>query len=307
MSGQISTAKWLPTNDEQFQNPWLDVANFLAADVSVRPARFFGFVSLPNELKAYVAAFLPKESAIALALTCRIMYSLLGQRFFGNLTTREHWNLMLLLERDSELLVACQECMKLHSPFAPTPPCINQSKFLLPRSVTPPLCRLFAKRYIRQKPYDDLLSIVNRTQIHTLPDFKLFSNVTCHLSTGNLFVRQEISIAPLTAQGELTGRSAFLLHEIMDSQDSNLCPHVRWQHLGLELCCGPDSGNDYPSSLSAPYFRSQLVKYDYLRDSLYGNRMGIQLRKMDGQRIYEFGQDDRFATADPRGRCQSSR
>lgn len=311
--GEVSMAKWLPMVDEPFPNPWFDVASFLTIpDEFDQQARRFRFTSLPNELKAYTAQFLPKESAIAFALTCKTMYDLLGQRFFDNLSTQEHWDLILLLERDSDLLAACQECMKLHSPFAPrrrrtdTLPCINQPKSILPNGVTPTLCRLFAKRYIRQMPYIDLLSTAAQTVIFTLPDFKLFSQVTFHLRAGNLFVRQETSIAPLTAHGELTGRGAFLLNETTENTNASVCPHIRWQHLGLELCCGPKSGTDYPSSLSAAYLGSQQYPDDHLQGN-FRDRIGSYLSKMDGERILDFNEDDRYATADPNGRCRGSR
>jgi hypothetical protein len=143
-------------------------------------------------------------------------------------------------------------------------------------------------------------------RVHLLSDFKLCSTVTFHLSNGSLLVRQETSIAPLTAERELTGRSAFLLREIVDSECSNVCPHVRWQHLGLELCCGPNSGNDYPSSLSADCLRSRLSREDFIR-KVSGDDIGRQLSIMDDERILEFDLDNRYATADPWGRCRGRR
>lgn len=104
---------------------------------------------------------------------------------------------------------------------------MNPRSSTLPGDVNPVFCRLLAKYYICQKPYADLLSTANRTQVYTLPDFKLFSTITYQMSAGNLFVRQESFIAPLTSQGVLTGRSAYLLHQIVDSERADVCPHVR--------------------------------------------------------------------------------
>jgi hypothetical protein len=53
---------------------------------------------------------------------------------------------------------------------------------------------------------------------------------------GNLLVRQETVIAPCTIGGNLTSRSAYLLNDILNGRKPvPVCPHVRWEHLGLEL------------------------------------------------------------------------
>ncbi len=302
----ISTAMWRPRKNEPFPNPWFDVANFIpSVEWSNKEARRFPFTSLPLELIAYIARFLPKESAAALALTNKTMYTFISRQRFNNLSTLEHWRLILLLERDSDLLVACQECMELHSPIAPLRyqpgdvPCMNQQKYSLPSIVTPALCRLLAKRYIRQEPYSDLLAAINETYVYTLPDFKIYRTITFHMSTGNLLVRQETSIAPLTDQSELTSRSAFLLHNIMDGKYRDVCPHVRWQHLGMELCYDAESGSDYPSSLSAQYLGRQQFRDDYLTTASgwFQQNIGQQLYAMDNTRANRFYQDDRYATA----------
>jgi len=270
--------------------------------------RSFPLASLPPELVVYVAALLPNEAAIALALSSKTMHYLVGRRPFGNLSARGRWNLILLLERDSHTLVACHECMKLHSPFAP----IHRPRLFLPRGVTPAFSRWIAKQYIRRRLHTDLLDAVNQTAIHSLLDFKLFSTVRCHMGTGNLFVRQETLIAPMTSRRNLTARSAYLLNEVIAGINGDVCPHVRWQHLGLELSCGQNSGSDYPSSLSASYLRSQLSRVDYLRDRFHerlsnhhlGNRLGYQLWKMDRQTLLGFQEDERYATADRQIPCR---
>ncbi|KAL2133649.1 hypothetical protein VTI74DRAFT_1964 [Chaetomium olivicolor] len=308
---EVSAAKWLPSKDDPFTNPWFDVVNFVfTTNKSDKDAGGFRFTSLPLELIVHVAAFLPNESIVALALTCKAMYSLIGQRVFNNLSPSEQWGLLLFLERDSELLVACQECLKLHNPLAPVRhqlPCRRLRRSCLPGSITPAFCRLLAKYYIRQKPYGDLLNTRNRTEFHILPDFKIFKTLTCHINTGNLFLRQETFIAPLTNQGELTGRGAYLLHEILDWENGDICPHVRWQHLGLELSRGPNSGIRHPSSLSASYLKSQFHRVNIPWDGLFGDGIGRELHEMDGQRVFDFYKDDRWATAHRGGPCRSSR
>jgi len=210
-------------------------------------------------------------------------------------TTVERWNLLLLLERDSDALAACQERMKLHSPLRRAGlACVERSRIFLPGDITPVFCRLLARHYIYQKDYADLLSMANRTQISIQPDFKLFATVTYHLRSGNLFVCQETFIAPLTVEGELTGRRAYLLNKAVDGERSNVCPHVRWQHLGLELSCCRASGIHYPSSLSARYLGAQLSGK---RDDLFGDDLLQQLTMMDHLRIFEFSSDCRYAAA----------
>ena len=244
----------------------------------------------------YVAAFLPNEAAVALALSSKTMYNLVGRRRFGNLSIRERWNLILLLERDSGTMVACHECLKLHCPFAPR--ARHRLAVALPRGLTPALLRFVAKQFIRGMPYTDLFGFANRTIVHTLSDFKLFSTITCHASSGNFFLRRETLIAPMASGNELTARSAYLLNEIVDSKTSHACPHVRWQHLGLELSRGPNSGNDYPSSLSASYLRSQLDRLDFLRHNGHRRSLGNELQNMDLERLTEFQEDERYAAAD---------
>ncbi len=165
----------------------------------------------------------------------------------------------------------------------------------MPGEITPVFCRLLAKHYLHQRDYADLLSLANRTQTIVHPGFKLLTTVTHHLRTGNLFVRQETFIAPLTIQGELASRSAHSLHKVVDSDRAYVCPHVRWQHLGLELSCGSESGTHYPSSLSAYYLGTELSKK---RDGSFGNDLPHQLARMDGYRILDFASDCRYATAD---------
>jgi hypothetical protein len=265
--------------------------------------RRFPFDLLPLDVVVSLAPFLLGESAVAFALTNKTMYGIICRRSFDtqaisrfNMTTAERWNLLLLLERDSEVLAACQECMKLHGPLRRAGlVCVERSRTFLPGDITPVFCRLFAKYYIYQKNYTDLLSLANRTQIFIQPDFKLLTTVTYHMRAGNLFTRQETYIAPLTMEGELSRRSAYLLNKAVDSETSSVCPHVRWQHLGLELSCGPDSGIHHPSSLSADYLQTQLSKK---QDGLFGDELLQQLGWMDSSRVFEFQRDCRYTAPD---------
>jgi hypothetical protein len=233
-------------------NPWHDVANFVRfPDEAYQQGHHrFPFTSLPAVVIYHLANLLPRESAIALALTSRALYSILGPRFFINLTEEERWRLLLLLERETELLVACQQCKILHGPCAPlasepnrnsfdTCPssprlapmtCLRRHDFLLPERATPAFCRLLAKRYIRRQPYGELLTKASRTRIYTLPDFKLFGNTIYRMVNGQLLLRQEIIIAPFTRQGEFTGRGAYLLNFTTGSYEAPVvCPHLSWE------------------------------------------------------------------------------
>ena len=190
---------------------------------------------------------------------------------------------MLLLERDSEFLVACQLCLKLYGPFRHTDvPCQIQWQLLLPAGITPALCRLLAKCYIRQKDYSDLLYVAGRTKIYTIPDFKVFSSSTLRIIDRLLFVRQETFIAPLTAQGDLTSQSGYLFNHLINGSNSQVCPHVRWRHLGVDLSYSPNPDIDRHSSLSASYLSIQLRNKSYLRNQLRGkDSLKDQLFKLD--------------------------
>jgi hypothetical protein len=173
----------------------------------------FRFTSLPAEILYYLAKHLPRESAVALALVNRSLYSILGPRFFQGLSPQQHWNLILLLERDSDMMVACQQCQKLHSPFVSLPntksrshtpgrylECCKRPASWLSHGVAPAYCRLLAKRYVRQQPYSELLAMAAGTKTYTLmPEFKLFHTTTARLKHGNLLLRHETLVAPLTA------------------------------------------------------------------------------------------------------------
>ena len=302
----VSSVMWHPRSNERYPNPWFDVANFVpSSNGSDKQKRRYPFTSLPTELGQYIARLLPKESAAALALTSKAMNKLVPGQLYKDLNILERWRLILLLERDSDLLIACQQCMTLHSPFTSRRNgflCQRQWKSLLPDGITPALCRLLAKRYIRQETYTDLLSIAARTEVYTVQDFKVFSNTTLRMINGNLFVRLETSIAPLTVEGNLTSSSAYQLNNIISSSGSQVCPHVRWQHLGLELSRGPRSDIDRYSSLSALYLSSQLSNQNYLRDQLYGNDpLKDQLYKLDHKRKDPFVKHNQYTV------CTNSR
>ncbi|KAL2132482.1 hypothetical protein VTI74DRAFT_3756 [Chaetomium olivicolor] len=244
----VTAMRWLPRSGEVFPNPWFDASNFssIRARSSLRAVQF-RLASLPPELIYYIAKLLPKESAIALALTSHAFFDCVGRQCFKGLSITEHWNLILLLERDSDLMVACQQCMKLHNPFVGSRnvpksyrprhlPCMEKDSSLLPLGLTSALCRLLAKQYIIQEPYGELLAMVGRTRTYTLPDFKLFFTTTARIVKGNLLVRSEALIAPLTTKGDLTSRGAYLLDVVTNGYKGlQVCPHVQWHQLGVEL------------------------------------------------------------------------
>lgn len=252
---QISTATWVPIGKPSFPNPWLDVANFLPASGNTnQQGRGFRFTSLPYEVIYHIAKLMPKEAVVALALTNKAMYDIVGPRFPKSLNKRERWNLILLLERDLDLLVACQQCNRLHGFFEISRPeryphsffsqpddraipCIRNPRASLPPGVTPALCRLLARRYIRRQPYAELLSMAIRTRVYTIPDFKFFDTTTLRIIDGSLYARQETFIAPLTSHGRLTSCSAYLCdHTIPNGAgDALVCPHVGWNQLGTIL------------------------------------------------------------------------
>lgn len=215
-------------------NPWYDIDNFLPNFSQVDASQDgYGFrlTSLPIELICYTAEFLPEESAVALALTSRAMYGVLGAESFATLDTDQHWRLLLLLERDTDLFAACQQWQILHGPCAPmsiSPNRINccSTSGLLPQGVTPALCGLVAKRYIRRQPYSELLTMAGRTKVYTISDFKLFGTTEMRMIEGNLYLREEILMAPLTKTGDLTSRGASLLNEVTNGFHSHqICCH----------------------------------------------------------------------------------
>lgn len=297
---------WQPRLDEEQPNPWFDVLNFVPTREQWE-ARRVQLTILPTELGQRIASLLPKESAAALSVTSRAMHRLVPKRLFRDMSIQERWRLMLLLERDSELLVACQLCLKLHDPFRRRDvPCQTRWQLLLPAGVTPALCRLLAKRYIRRTNYSDLLCLAGRTKIYTIPNFKVFSNSTLRMIDGKLFVRQETLIAPLTAQGDLTSQSGYLFDHLINDSNCQVCPHVRWRHLGVDLSYSPNPDIDRYSSLSASYLSSQLFNKSYLRNQLYGkDALKDQLFELDYVRRDLFSNDPRYTACNNESVCRS--
>ncbi|KAK4035202.1 hypothetical protein C8A01DRAFT_38295 [Parachaetomium inaequale] len=116
--------------------------------------------------------------------------------------------------------------------------------------------------------------MAGRTKVYIRPDFKVFSNTTLRMIDGSLFAREETLVAPLTADGELTGRSAYSLNEIVHGLDAHpICSHLEWVRLGLNL------SHDHAKSLQAE----------------------SGLRNASFERRHAFGTDDRFATAHETG------
>lgn len=254
----VSKARYIHTLSGSRPNPWLDVDNFLplsqasnTAQVLQHDVTQFRFVCLPFEVIYDLTELLPKDSAAALALTCKAMYAILEARCVKTLGAQERWKTVLLLERDSDLLVACHWCQKLHRPLVPRATgvvnaepelrCVREAKRCLLPGLSPTWCRLVAKRFIRHQPYDDLLALPCRTKVFTSPDIKIVDNSTFRMVDGNMFWRKQIFIAPLTGDGQPTGRSAYLLNTVLFGvRCSHICRHLMWKDLGLNLCCPSD-------------------------------------------------------------------
>ncbi len=172
-------------------------------------------MDLPIEIFYYVTEFLPRESAIALALSCKKIFQLLNGVFQG-LTRMEKWETLLLLERDHDSFAACQQCLKLHGAFSVICQrrcidCRDHYKVSLPGGARPVLCRLLARRYLRGLPLDRLQAIAGLTRSQVLNNFKTFQELTFRMVCGSLLVRQQTLIAPLTTAGRLTSLSAYRL------------------------------------------------------------------------------------------------
>lgn len=241
----------------------------IAVDASQQGGRFC-FISLPTDLIYHIVKrLLPRESVIALALTSKSLNSFLGHRLFANLNAQEKWRLLLLLERDTDLLVACPQCQILHGPFMAgnfhdtigyshyfnstdlrSLSCLKNRHYPhTPQGVTPALCRLIARRHIRRQRYGELLAMAGVTKLYTLVDFKFFGTTKLRMIDGNLYAREEVLVARLTAEGDVTGRSAYLLNGIMTGPGGHLtCRHLPWAtqdvHLASDTLRGP-IGPDY--------------------------------------------------------------
>ncbi|KAM7214772.1 hypothetical protein V8F06_009844 [Rhypophila decipiens] len=253
----ISSAKWTFGSEP---NPWYDVDNLVPRSPdAIVPFHLFG--NFPPEIILYMVQFLPKESAISLALTNKGMLQLIGERVFDGLTDEERWRLVLLLERDSVLMTACHCCQRLHNPISKgrislgipcDSYCTSGRTLTLNSGITSALCRLVARQYLRQQPYTDFLTLQRGTLAFSFPDFKIFQSTALKMVHGNLMLRVESFIAPFaaldTSEADLersglegadpksplskekrpniantvSGRGAFLLHQLNRFGDCEL-------------------------------------------------------------------------------------
>ncbi|KAM7186208.1 hypothetical protein V8F20_011478 [Naviculisporaceae sp. PSN 640] len=192
----ISKAEWT-INEEQFRDrsPWYDVQALLPQP----PATPFPiFKDLPADLVVEITRFMPKESVAALALTCKALRDLLGNRAVHGLTGQEKWRLLLLLERDTPDQMACTICTKLHNVWVNCDwrmfsPCIP-----LPYRLTYPFCRRIMRQYLHRQPYDDLLSLKNTCKIVVFPDVKASKCADLKIVDGHLLVKTEFILAPFS-------------------------------------------------------------------------------------------------------------
>ncbi|KAK3685316.1 hypothetical protein B0T22DRAFT_214561 [Podospora appendiculata] len=228
-----------PTNHNP--SPWYNLDNLVpvAASPSSFPLAF-----LPADIIHHMASLMPQESAAALALTSKAMYSIIGLKIFMAMDRQALWRLLLLLERDSDLVVACGHCLRLHSPFIQPgnslggtksrPECCDKYSDT-PFVMNPAMCRLLAKRYIRHKPYGNLITAAVRNSKCILSDFKCFTTRDMRFVDGNLLLRTQSFFAPLNINGDITGRSVFIFHHMLRSK-LQLCRHHSWTSFcGLDL------------------------------------------------------------------------
>jgi len=253
---------------ESGYNPWYNVNNLVQPHQAQASDGLFQtwpqFGRLPLDLIPYIVTLMPKESAAALAVTSKQMYSIIGPRVLRRLNPAEKWRLMLLLERDADLMMACGQCNMLHAPIMTPAPyqwnscsggaqCVRETttdRSHLPKGITPVLCRLLAKRYLRQQSYGDILSMAAKSFFLTLPDFKVFNTMALRIVNGNLLLRNQIFMAPM-AKGTKTasGRAAYALDKLICKRSTGLgdfrcCQHLGWNDAGLQIADSPYSRYD---------------------------------------------------------------
>ncbi|KAK3328094.1 hypothetical protein B0T19DRAFT_442012 [Cercophora scortea] len=192
----VSSVPWSPEDTRQEDDP-VQFYHF-GSPTRHNPSPWYNLDNLVP-----MASRMPQETAAALAVTSKAMYSIIGPKAFQNMERGALWRLLLLLERDSDFAVACGYCLRLHSPFSQPgddfhglPDCSNidaSVRFV----VAPAMCRLLAKRYIQRQPYGTLITAAVRTAKCILPDFKSFASRDMRFVDGNLLLRTQSFIAPL--------------------------------------------------------------------------------------------------------------
>lgn len=139
---------------------------------------------LPSEINDMIFSYLPIESVIALALTCRFLFESMPPSCLRVLNKEERFKLLGFLEKDTPHLYACHRCLHLHIwPGMARQPGIgeygkarscrikNSRRFVL---LTPPdysygmsyaLARLITNRHLYGEQHGLPLEVLNRTVV----------------------------------------------------------------------------------------------------------------------------------------------
>ncbi|KAH8808183.1 hypothetical protein F5884DRAFT_791386 [Xylogone sp. PMI_703] len=175
-------------------------------------------VQLPPELIYTIADLLPPESTAALSLTCRYLYNLLRKRRLKLLKVRRNrYQLAALIAWDLPDHIACFHCNSYHHVTLENAPqfvshspstyyireCIKRTcandgfQSTLATYFNPIVFRMVMKRYRQNRPYHQLLSLLNTNRLE-LYDFSIFqwNDLSCRIYKNRLIARREVIHTP---------------------------------------------------------------------------------------------------------------
>ncbi|EOO02512.1 hypothetical protein UCRPA7_1971 [Phaeoacremonium minimum UCRPA7] len=222
---------------EAYKQPYYHINNSTSPAAKLGLSRqvleLFRLTELPLEVIYCIAEMLPPESAACLALVNKTFYEILAHRFL-KLETYSRWRFLVLLEKDMIFLVACADCMTLHSPLIAWDEntgmsCLNQDlERGLPHSITYPIVRLIAKTHLQNLNHSEILGYTNQYFTHFGKSLQYNDSSSCRVVKGNLLQRRQIVVRPLRGD-TMTMRSLYKLGRVLNPHYFEpLCHHKAW-------------------------------------------------------------------------------
>jgi len=215
--------------------------------------------AFPNEMILEIARWLPRESAISLALTNHFLLALLGPWYITprDITNAQIFSLLRLLERDCQYKVACPSCLVLHLPY----PTDNRGrnceiremhdgvKYVpnfgnrLPTTINYNIVRAIAKQRANgiggSEPSFELLNPIGQTISVCLPTVKAIRSTAARFVAGDLVVRTQICVAA-TNDGKISGKGMAFIKECLTNDGFQICDHYTWERFMSSQSVLPD-------------------------------------------------------------------
>lgn len=176
---------------------------------------------LPLELITCIVESLPLESAAALSLTCRYLYSILEEKYLQvapHLKDPSSYSFALLLERDLPDHIACFHCRSFHclsdgkandhtlssESILFRTPCmkhsheIDETDMWISWYFNAVIFRMAMKRQRQMRPYEHLLNLLSSKflKLPSEPSYQICRSSSARIHDNTLLIRNQTIYAP---------------------------------------------------------------------------------------------------------------